>query len=94
MSEKPDNVEYLPVWKAGATAEERFSELAILARLKPERFNAMIVIYEEELPIQDGEKNPSTMCRYVTNGTNCTRALGLIESGKYKLLRWMFEGEE
>ena len=90
---KPDNVEYLPIWKADATAEERLSELAMIARKKPERFAHIVVIYEEILPTEDGEKYPSTVCRYVTNGVGSSGALGLIESAKYKLLRYMFGDE-
>ena len=45
-----DNVEYMPNWKKGATAEERLMELAMIARKHPERFSQMVVIYIEELP--------------------------------------------
>lgn len=44
------NVEYLPVWKAEATAEERLLELAMIARKHPERFAKLMVVYVEEKP--------------------------------------------
>lgn len=44
------NVEYLPVWKAEATAEERLLELAMIARKHPERFAKMAVVYVEVKP--------------------------------------------
>lgn len=44
------NIEYLPVWKKDATAEERFLELAMMARKHPERFAKMAVVYVEIKP--------------------------------------------
>jgi hypothetical protein len=46
-SEMTENVLILPVWKKGATAEEWFYDLALLARTHPERFSRMVLIYEE-----------------------------------------------
>lgn len=82
-----DNVEYLPIWKKDATPEERFLELAMIARKHPERFKRMVVLYQEELP-NPGGTFPKTMTRYVTNGVNTTEALGVIELGKLELLRY------
>lgn len=45
-----NKVDYLPVWKKGATAEERLSELSIMARNDPQRFSRMVVLYTEEMP--------------------------------------------
>ena len=39
-----NNVSYLPVWKAGATAEEFLLELAVMARVDPSRFASLIVV--------------------------------------------------
>lgn len=91
---KADNVEYLPIWKNEATAEERFQELAMIARKHPERFKRVVVVYEEDMPLQKGETYPRTLTRYVTSGVSCTLALGVFEAGKQKLLRWMFDGED
>lgn len=91
---KPDNVEYLPIWKSEATAEERFNELAMIARKHPERFKRVVVIFEEQLPLESGRTYPDTITRYVTTGCCATMALGVIEAGKQKLLRWMFDGED
>ncbi len=38
------NVSYLPVWKAGATAEEFLLELAVMARVAPDRFKSLIIV--------------------------------------------------
>ena len=38
------NVSYLPIWKAGATAEEFLLELAVMARVDPGRFKSLVVI--------------------------------------------------
>ena len=79
----PDNVRYLPMWKQGATAEERFLELAQIARQHPERFSRLFVVYQEELP------DKSTITRYVSLGGCATEILGLIELGKFELLKWI-----
>lgn len=41
-------VPHLPVWKRNATAEERFMELAHMARNRPELFTKFVVVYVEE----------------------------------------------
>ena len=50
------NVEYLPIWKAEATAEERLLELAMIARKHPERFAKLMVVYSEALRGKLGPK--------------------------------------
>ena len=42
-------VDYLPIWKRDAIAEERFLELAQIAHKHPERFGKIAVVYEETL---------------------------------------------
>ena len=44
------SVKTFPYWKANATAAERFSELEMEARTKPERFQRMLCVYIEILP--------------------------------------------
>lgn len=65
------NVKGLPVWKKGATAEERFLELAHMARDEPERFEKVIVCW---LGTRDGV---SGKLSYVTAGCDALEALGL-----------------
>ena len=84
-----DNVRFLPVWKAGATPEERFLELAQIARRHPERFARSIVVYEE------CKSKDEFLTRYITHGDGGVLAfLGLLEMGKAKLLRWSLDGED
>lgn len=40
-------IETFPYWKSNATAEERFSELMMEAKVKPERFTKVLVVYVE-----------------------------------------------
>lgn len=87
-------VDYLPIWKKGATPEERFQELAMMARKHPERFTRMVLVYEGDLPLKPGETYPHTEVRYATLGMSNTQALGLLEVGKDKIMRWMFDGED
>lgn len=64
----------LPVWKAGATAEERFLELAHLAREKPEMFQKVAVIYAEDTPAE-------LTVRYISVGCRTLELVGLIGTG-------------
>ena len=80
MTDKPDNVDYLPIWKKGSTAAEFFYELYVLARKKPERFSKVAFIYEETLP------NKNTVVRQTSNFCNTNELIGLIEIGKQKVI--------
>jgi len=76
-----DNVEYLPIWKANSTPEEKLLEIAMVARKHPERFTSMVLIYQEDSP--DG-------CQTRFAGTqtlNLNETLGILELGKYEILR-------
>lgn len=42
-----DNVVSLPNWKKNATAYERLSEIALLAKEHPTRFTKFVIVYEE-----------------------------------------------
>lgn len=87
-SERADTLTYLPVWKAGATAEERLLELAMMARVHPDRFKRFIVAYQEDLAAPE-DRSPQTVTRYATSdGLNTTTALGVIEIAKLELLRY------
>lgn len=41
-------VDYLPIWKKGATAGERLRELALIADKHPERFRKWVLVYCED----------------------------------------------
>lgn len=82
-----DNIDYLPVWKKDATPEERFLELAMIARKYPDRFRAFVVIYQESLRPDDCGARFEIGCN--TYGVDTRGALGLIEIGKFDLLQAM-----
>lgn len=71
----------LPIWKKDATAYERLSELALLAKAKPERFEQFVIIYLETT--KEGRWRTRTM----EHGGNLTSRLGLIDLGKDQLIR-------
>jgi hypothetical protein len=70
-----------PAWKKTATAAERFSELEGTARIHPERFTKVAVIYQEVLP---GNK---TTIRQISVGCNTDELLGILEQGKLQVLK-------
>ena len=67
----------LPVWKKGASAEDRFNELAMMAREHPERFNKIVVLYEEDRG-EDGIISRQAF----SDGMTTTIALGIIKAGE------------
>lgn len=75
-----DNVDILPIWKKDSTPEEFLSELAMIARKKPEMFSKMVLLYEEFLP------EGGSITRYRARGTSILELLGIIESGKHQAL--------
>jgi hypothetical protein len=75
-----DNVDYLPIWKKGATAEERLMELALVARKHPERFNRLLVIYQED------KADTSTVTRYTCNGGTTAELLGLMTMAEWEIM--------
>ena len=80
-----DNVEYLPVWKFGATAEERFLELAMIAKKNPERFAKVAVIYEGA-----ADANKLTRLRYTSCGViNNNELVGIIDIAKHDIIEDM-----
>lgn len=76
-----DNVTTLPIWKKDASAYERLCELSLLAREKPERFEAFVIVYRETTPA--GRWRIRTM----EHGGLLDSRLGLLELGKAELLR-------
>lgn len=77
------NIEYLPIWKKGATAEERFLELSHIARKHPERFESFVLIHEERL---DGREDKMKI-DYACHNVDTMKLLGLIELGKRRVLK-------
>jgi len=77
-----DNVVNLPHWKKDATAYERLSELALLAREKPDQFEHFVIVYRGTQP--SGNWKIRTM-EY--GGSAMLDAnLGLLELGKHRLV--------
>ena len=74
-----DNIDYLPIWKKNATPEEKFMELALIARKHPERFDKLVVIWQEAI-------DESTRTDYTSN-RDLTTTLGLLELGKFEMLK-------
>jgi hypothetical protein len=72
---------YLPIWKKDATAEERLLELAIMAKVHPERFAKFIIIYQER-PEDSGKQ----IERYCPHNVDTTEIFGLIELGKLSVI--------
>ena len=69
----------LPIWKKGATAYERLSELALLAKECPEKFKMFVIVYQETLP------NGNWKFKYMDFGaTDIFQTIGLLEAGKMK----------
>lgn len=76
-----DNVATLPVWKKDATAYERLSELALLAREKPERFEHFVIVYRETT--EAGRWRIRTM----EFGGDLASRLGLLTLGQDELIK-------
>ena len=82
-------ISYLPIWKAKATAEERFYELAMIAHEYPERFTKVVVVYQERLP----REGNWTATRQISAGCNTDEAIGILEQGKMEIYKWTREDE-
>lgn len=78
----PDNLEYLPIWKKGSTAEEFLLELAMIARKHPERFEKVVLVSQETLP------TGQTKVDYFTRQVSTMEALGVLELGKMEIIRY------
>lgn len=81
-----DNLFMLPSWKLNATAEDRFLELAVMARQHPERFNRLLVVWDYDAP------ENKTVTRYVSAGCQTIELLGLLRVAEKRILDFA-EGE-
>lgn len=68
-------VDYLPVWKRGATAGERLRELAFVADKHPEQFRKWVLVYCED---NDQRFKVRTMSGEETRTSDC---LAVLEAG-------------
>lgn len=75
----------LPFWKKDASAYERLSELALLAKEHPERFNRFVVVYEELL--SSGRVKPRTLVFRAKDdlAMDYSEQLGLLQIGILKI---------
>lgn len=78
-----DNIDYLPVWKANATPEERLQELAQVARKYPEQFEKFVLVFQEV----NKEEDTALERLHIFNMTSI-EVLGMLEMGKYRLLEY------
>jgi hypothetical protein len=69
----------LPVWNTKATASERFRELARMADLAPERFNQVVVVWDDR---RGGSRIDFTF----VNIDTVAYGAGFIEMGKLAML--------
>lgn len=74
-----DNVATLPIWKRDASAYERLSELALLAREHPERFNTFVIVYQET------KANGNWQIRTMEFGGDLASRIGLLYLGQDRL---------
>lgn len=73
------SVDYLPIWKRGATAGERLRELALIADKHPERFARWICVYAE---LPEGR----FIIRHIgPDGFKTIDQLGLLDAGAKQL---------
>lgn len=75
------SIDYLPIWKKGATAAERFFELGEIARKYPERFEKFVIAYTETMP------NGNLKVRNIQYGCTLFEQVGLFETGKAEALK-------
>lgn len=78
MSVDGDNLRTLPVWKKDASACERLSELALLAREKPEKFERFVIVYQELKP------SGNWQVRQLSHNSDLAQVVGLLQIGAQK----------
>lgn len=71
----------LPKWKKDASAYERLSELALLAREKPGIFEHFVIVY------RGTEPNGNWKIRVMEHGGFLDANIGLLELGKDQMMR-------
>ena len=75
------NISILPVWKKGATAYERLSELTLLAQDHPERFESFVLVYREVA------EDETWKIRTMEFGGRLDIYLGLLDLGKDRIMK-------
>jgi len=68
------SIDYLPIWKKDATAEEWLLQVAAIARKHPERFDKVVLIYES----RDLPGTTASEIRYACNNVNTDELLGIL----------------
>lgn len=71
-----NNLAVLPNWKAGATPAERFEELANMARVTPDQFMQVAVVWSYEHEGRTKHKHLSF--NFEGKGLQCAEAVGLL----------------
>lgn len=73
------SIDYLPIWKKGATTAERLRELAFIADKHPEQFRKWVLVYCEDsdkrfkVRFMEGEE------------TRTSDAFGVLAAGQHHL---------
>ena len=83
-----NNVFMLPDWKKNGTAEDRFNELAVMARLYPEKFSRVVVIYEEDLP------DDRSKMQWAGTPLSTRELLGIITQALFEIQKWARKGND
>ena len=78
-----DNLAFLPVWNKHSSAADRFRELALMAERDPSKFEKVAIIWEGA-----AEKDSQSKTDYSLVNCNTTELIGLIELGKFAILRY------
>ena len=79
------SISTLPVWKKDSTAAEWLEELAAMAREHPERWQRVVVIFEE----CNAGNQPTKSRMYSRNHDHNTGILGALEGAKLDLWEYM-----
>ena len=74
----------LPRWKKNATAYERLSELALLAKEQPEKFTKFALVYEEQLANGNVKPRILSFCAK-TDNLNYLETMGLFQAGIFSM---------
>lgn len=75
------NIDYLPIWKDGASAADRLMEVAAIAMKNPHWFSRLVIVWEEDC----GE---SSKTRYIGTPMDSRELLGLLEQAKMECFIW------
>jgi hypothetical protein len=73
-------IDYLPIWKKGATAGERLRELAMIADKHPDQFQKWVCVYCEDNDVR-------FKTRWVNGeGTRTSDCLAVLTAGVHTVL--------